>query len=167
MVPGAFFYTLRSDLPLGALVRGDRTVFRLFAPRATAVTLEISADPAGQRGWQPYALHRRADADGAAGIWETTLDRDLHGWCYGYRVAGDAEGAFDPSQRLLDPYAWAVLGPQGPGVVVNGVKAGRADRSFRTPAWQDLIIVEAHVRDLAALAPTTATAAASGSASPA
>lgn len=159
MVPGAFFYDLKSDLPLGAIVRGDRTVFRLFAPRATAVQLEISSDAAGQGGWRAYAMQRRPDADGAAGVWETTLDQDLHGWCYGYRVAGEAEGGFNPSVRLLDPYAWAALGAEGPGIVVSAARVGRADRSFRTPAWQNLVIAEAHVRDLAALAPTAATAA--------
>jgi hypothetical protein len=34
LVPGVFFHELKTDLPLGALVRGDETVFRLFAPRA-------------------------------------------------------------------------------------------------------------------------------------
>lgn len=30
---------------------------------------------------------------------------------------------------------------------------GRGDRSWATPAWQDLVIAEAHVRDLVAQAP--------------
>ena len=50
MVPGRFFYELRSDLPLGAIVRGDCTVFRLFAPRASSVLLEVTPDPGGREG---------------------------------------------------------------------------------------------------------------------
>lgn len=158
MVPGRFFYELRSDLPLGAIVRGDCTLFRLFAPRATSVLLEVTNDPAGRGGWRVYPLQRRPDGEGASGVWETTLDQDLHGWCYGYRLSGEGEAGFDPAVRVLDPYAWASVGAEGPGVVVSAARVGRADRSFRTPPWQDLVIAEAHVRDLAALAPTAATA---------
>src|SRR5688500_6739764 len=34
LVPGRFFYELKTNLELGAIVRGDQTIFRLFAPRA-------------------------------------------------------------------------------------------------------------------------------------
>ncbi len=160
LVPGNFFYALSTELPLGAIVRGGATVFRLFAPRARAVELRLSAQPT-MADAQPFALARRADADGAAGVWETTLDRNLHGWFYGYHVDGirDGDGRFDPAVRVLDPYALAAVGRDGPGLVLDRAWVGEGDRDFRPPAWHDLIMAEAHVRDLAAQAPVRATAA--------
>jgi pullulanase/glycogen debranching enzyme len=163
LVFGSFFYELKTDLPLGAIVRGGETVFRLFAPRAQSVTLFLARETAGAEPSQSFTLARRADAEGDAGVWEVALDQNLHGWFYSYAVDGPRDGAanagFDPKMRVLDPYALATVGREGPGIVVDRARLGRADRNFATPAWQDLIVVEAHVRDLAANAPVKATAA--------
>ena len=83
------------------------------------------------------------------------LDASLHGWLYWYLVDGVHEG-FDPAAPVLDPYARAALGREGPGLVLDAVWVGRGDRSFATPAWQDLVIAEAHVRDLVCHAPIDA-----------
>lgn len=156
VAPGDFFYRLRTELPLGALVRGSETVFRLFAPRARAVTLYLCETLAGQDTARSWPLMRRGDG---AGVWEVAIDRRLHGWFYWFTVDGVREGPgrFDPSTRVLDPYALATVGREGPGIVLDPEWIGEGDRSFRAPAWQDLIIVEAHVRDLAAQAPVAAT----------
>ena len=160
LVPGSFFYELKSELPLGAIVRGPETVFRLFAPRARSVTLFICAELAAQGKAEPFSLARRADREGAAGVWEIALNQNLHGWFYWYIVDGVREGAgkFVPEVRVLDPYALATVGREGPGIVLDRAWVGQGDRGFRTPAWHDLVIVEAHVRDLAANAPVKATA---------
>ena len=160
LVPGNFFYALGTQLPLGALVRDGATIFRLFAPRARSVTLVLSAELAKPEVEKQFALARRPDADGAAGVWEVSLDRNLHGWYYSYLVDGVREGPgkFVPDVRVLDPYALATVGRDGPGIVLERSWVGEADRSFKTPAWHDLVIVEAHVRDLATLAPVDATA---------
>ena len=159
LVPGNFFYELKTDLPLGALVRGGETVFRLFAPRARSVTLFLCEKPAEQDEAAQFSLARRDDADGAAGVWEIALDRNLHAWFYWYSVDGVRGGAgkFEPEIRVLDPYALATVGRDGPGIVLDAAWVGRGDRSFKTPAWHDLVIVESHVRDLAANAPVKAT----------
>jgi len=161
VAPGKFFYELKTELPLGALVRKDETVFRLFAPRARAVTLFMCHDLARQGEATASPLARRPDADGAAGVWEVALDRGLHGWFYWYIVdgVGEGPGKFDPAVRVLDPYALAAVGREGPGIVLDGAWVGRGDRSFRTPAWQDLVVAETHVRDLVANAPVKATVA--------
>ncbi len=155
LVPGNFFYELSTQLPLGALVRDEATVFRLFAPRARSVTLFLCREPAAQADAQQFSLVRRPDADGAAGVWEIALNRTLHGWLYWYAVDGvrDGEGKFQPEFRVLDPYALAALGRTGPGIVLDRAWVGRARRDFQTPAWHDLVIAEAHVRDLTAHAP--------------
>lgn len=156
--PGAFFYELRSDLPLGALVRGDETCFRLFAPRARHVTLHLAREPGGMGETLACALGPAAGVDGASGVWEVVLDRNLHGWFYWYTIEGVHPG-LDPAARILDPYAPAALGRGGPGIVLDPAWVGRGDREFQTPAWHDLVIAEAHVRDLATHAPVRATPA--------
>ncbi len=148
--PGDFFFKLKTDLPLGALVREAETVFRVFAPRANQVVLRVTDDRARQPEAHRYPMMRRED-----GVWEVTLAQNLHGWLYWYHVDGpqNAFGKFDPEQPVLDPYAQAAVDRTGPGIVLDPAWVGKADRSFPTPAWQDLVVVEAHVRDLIAKAP--------------
>ncbi|MFA6286329.1 MAG: alpha-amylase family glycosyl hydrolase [Opitutaceae bacterium] len=155
LMPGEFFYELGTDLPLGALVRDRETVFRLFAPRAKSVWLSVCAALDQQENPHRYPLVRREDRHGQAGVWEITLADNLHGWFYWYHVDGpvDAFGLFDPRHRVLDPYALSAAGRLGPGIVLDSAWVGQGDRSFKTPAWHDLVIAEAHVRDLTALAP--------------
>ncbi len=156
LMPGDFFYKLASELPMGARVNGNETVFRLFAPRAKSVELCVCIDLADQNVPHRYALKRIADISGAYnGVWEVVLAQNLHGWFYWYHVngPGDVFGLFDPTHRVLDPYAQAAVGRLGPGIVLDPAWVGKADRDFKTPAWQSLVIAEAHVRDLVARAP--------------
>jgi pullulanase/glycogen debranching enzyme len=158
--PGKFFFDLGTDLPLGVFPRGDDTVFRLFAPRARSVELAVCATKSELERPHRYRLARRADAAGEAGVWEIMLEGNLDGWLYWYQVDGprDAFGAFDPKRRVLDPYALAAIGREGPGIILDRSRIDQAgsDRRFKTPAWHDLVICEAHVRDLAAHAPVAA-----------
>ena len=152
---GKFFYAMRSDLPLGALVRKNETTFRLFAPRAKHVRLFLCEQVEEQAQAFGYELDRREEDGTWRGVWEAHLDRNLHGWFYWYSVSGphDVFGHFRPGQKILDPYAQAAVGREGPGIVLDPAWVGAGDRSFTTPLWQDLVMVEAHVRDLAARAP--------------
>lgn len=183
--PDGTFFQLHSDLSLGALVRHDETIFRLFAPRAAKVELFICSSL--DKGVEPvhYPLTRRSEPvenlrerllsvvvpaqrarhGGPApanwqGVWEVTLDQNLHGWFYWYQIDG-APGPFnlfDKHHRILDPYAFAAVGPRGPGIVVDPSRIQRSRRTeFKTPGWQDLVIAEAHVRDLVAHAPVQLT----------
>ncbi len=160
LIPNAFFFELGTQLPLGALTAEDETVFRLFAPRARRVSLCVCAELAGQGSPLKFELQRRpGPAD--AGVWEVTLDQNMRGWFYWYLIDGVRDGSrrFDPSVRVLDPYALATVDRDGPGIVLEREWIGRGDRSFATPEWQDLVIAEAHVRDLTAQAPIRASAA--------
>jgi pullulanase/glycogen debranching enzyme len=156
--PGEFFHQLKTHLPLGAFAGKDETVFRLFAPRAQTVELRICDRITAQDAAHGYALARNPHAPG---VWEVTLAQNLHGWFYWYQVDGPQNefGFFDRTQRILDPYALAAVDRIGPGIVLDRGWVGRGDRDFQTPAWQDLVIAEAHVRDLAANAPVKASPA--------
>ena len=152
--PGAFFHELGTDLPMGAQVESDHTTFRLFAPRARRVEICVQAEwPEGEM--HRYDLDRLTGPEGAHGVWEVTLDQDLHRWFYWYHVDGPRDGFshFLPEQRILDPYAFASVTRAGPGIVLDRRRLRRPRESFATPAWQDLVMCEAHVRDLTAKAP--------------
>lgn len=157
--PGPFFFELQSSLPLGAIVEGKSTCFRLFAPRVRGVTLHLRPDPAKPSEVSTHALARRTDKDGEAGIWELVIPRNVHGAHYWYTLqgGGSPEQPWDPNFAVLDPYARASVDRYGPGIVLDAAWVGQGDRGFRTPPWHDLIIAETHVRDLCALAPVSAT----------
>ncbi|WP_255558647.1 alpha-amylase family glycosyl hydrolase [Horticoccus luteus] len=149
--PGDFFFALKTELPLGALVRRGATTFRLFAPRARRVQVRAAAMVAEVARATAFDLVRRADEPA---VWEVTVNQNLHGWFYSYAIEGprDGRGVSERHEGVLDPYAFAAVGRKGPGMVLDQAWIGRGDRRA-TPRWQDLVIVEGHVRDLAANAP--------------
>ena len=154
--PGDFFFSINTKLPMGATIEGDRTIFRLFAPRASEVSLHLSQKVSEGAANQVIAMQRNTDEPY---VWETICDSNMHEWYYWYQLDGvsDKSGAFDPNFRVLDPFALATVCRDGPGIVIDRSTLGLGDRSFATPDWQDLIMAEAHVRDLAAKAPIKAT----------
>ena len=153
---GYFFRGLATDLPLGARVARAGPISASSRPRAErhAASLPGPGRPGpGDRPRRSPAARTRTGPTACGSF--LTLERELHGWYYWYTLDGTRTGpdGFDPGRRILDPYALAAVGPAGPGIVLSRSWVGRADRRFRTPAWQDLVIAEAHVRDLAANAP--------------
>lgn len=144
--PGPFFYQLKSDKELGAIVRDGETVFRLFAPRAKWVKLGLFApgETEASIGW--VLMERSEDF-----VWETTVSKELAGAYYWFRLDGPAGlcSLFDPDFKILDPYAKAAVGRAGPGIVVDE-RQWNLLPPFRPVAWQDLVVMEAHVRDLVA-----------------
>ncbi|MGZ0707458.1 alpha-amylase family glycosyl hydrolase [Coraliomargarita sp. W4R53] len=150
-----FLTSARTDLELGAIVDANQTTFRLFAPRATAVKVCY-----GQKADGSDALTLSMGClDGCT--WSLLVDQNLDGYYYTYRVEGlSVEGTshFDSNFAVLDPYAKACLGRRGPGIVVAPERMPPVKTSYTPPAWHDLVILEAHVRDLAAHAPIELTA---------
>jgi pullulanase/glycogen debranching enzyme len=159
ITPGLTFFDLATDRPLGARLeaggsgipprgaKAEATVFRLFAPRATSVAVEVFADPAAPRS-QTHAMRLLEDEL----TWEARVPGNLHGWFYYLRVDG--------GRRLLDPWALATVGPAGPGIVIDRDALPRrpAEGGFKPPFWHDLIVLEGHLRDLLARAPLALTA---------
>ena len=132
----------------GVRIETDVTRFRLFAPRANRVTLNLTEC---MDGFPAETFSLEKDVGGA---WETAIPGDKSGWFYLYQVDGNEQEVctdFDDSRTVLDPYALAALGPAGPGVVLN--PSSPVTEPFAPPEREDLVIVEAHVRDLLAHAP--------------
>ncbi len=149
--PGVFFTEYRTDAPLGAIPRKNETLFRIYAPRATSVELCVIDNLSRVATPHRYPLQRNADH-----AWEITLAQNLHGWYYWYHIDGAKNEftRFNPAERILDPYALATVDRDGPGIIIDREKLPSPPRArHNTPAWQDLVICEAHVRDLIARAP--------------
>ena len=126
---------------LGAVLHGDTTVFKVWAPTASAVTLRLYSAGDGDclTGEIPMAR-------GEKGVW-TTEESCGHGTYYTYLVT-TALG----TQEAVDPYARAVG--------VNGNRGMVIDLASTDPAgWEsdiyddeiehynDAVIWEVHVRD--------------------
>jgi len=151
-----FLTSASTELELGAIVTGQRTTFRLFAPRAEGVKVSYGASVDSANA----TIMTMQCVDGVT--WEGVVDEDLDGWFYSFRVEGnnvDGTSFFDADFPILDPYAKACVGYRGPGIVLAPNRLEKVKSSFSPPAWHDLVIMEGHVRDLAAHAPIELTAA--------
>jgi pullulanase/glycogen debranching enzyme len=132
---------LRPPGRLGAFAAAGRTTFRLFAPRATAVRVAWSA-AGSDASPRPGQLDLRPEGQGA---WSGVVDLDLAGAAYAYQL--------EPGERTL-PDPWARHAARnGDQLVTHVASADEApvDDGFSPPRPQDLVILEAHLRDLLAL----------------
>ncbi len=147
--PGGAFFKLAPTLPLGVFVGETSTTFRLFAPRATSVRLETITPDGSATLLTPLS-------PACDGVWEASRPGNLHGWRYRYFVDGpnhDGSTDFNPNEPILDPYAAAAQSPAGPGFVIDEHLMPPVQPRFTPAPLADLVIAEAHLRDLLALDP--------------
>ncbi|MFQ5754197.1 MAG: hypothetical protein ACE5HI_19595, partial [bacterium] len=138
-----------SDKPLGFTVENNQILFRLFAPRAKAVTLiifEKHTDPTGHE----YAMTSRHD-----GVWEYTIAGTHWGKYYGYKITGpiDDTEIFQPEQVIADPYSKAVCTKNSYLHAAKSIILNTQNYDWEGDApmrifWEDLLIYELHVRDM-------------------
>src|SRR5262245_33430545 len=126
-----------STEPLGAIYMPEKTLFRVWAPTAGKVRLNIYDSPSGGR---PRLLTMSRYRDGT---WSTMLLGDWRGVYYTYTATG-RDPRFDPMRELLDPYARAVTAHNGRSIVVHD-ETPVADRP--TFPNSEAIIYETHIRD--------------------
>ena len=134
---------------LGATIQGDKTVFKLWAPTASAVKLNLYDDPddPANHYWAYVEEFETLDMiRGEKGVW--TAEAPVgHGKYYTYSVT-TAEG----TKEAVDPYARAVG--------INGDRGMVVDLSLTDPegfdfdsfydgidAYNEAIIWEVHVQD--------------------
>lgn len=147
-----------STQPLGALVAPGGTTFRVFAPTAKSVTLNLYAGATGPGEHVP--MRRNPD-----GTWEHARPQDLTGRYYTYTATGDDKGF---GHEVIDPYARCVTNYNGRGIVLkpgvpstlrptatlmeSAVRAGSGPPYAKSPALrrEDAIIYELHLRDFSA-----------------
>lgn len=144
--------SLETDLPMGCVVENDVYVFRLFAPRASAVQLHLYHTLSDDLG-SVYFLQKLS-----AGVWQVVLDRPLTERWYAYSVDGPREAGemFNPRVLIGDPYARAVatrntFRHSARCLLPDAIPPydWEGDAPVRV-APEDLIIYELHVRDMSA-----------------
>lgn len=134
------------DVPLGALWQSDATVFRLWAPEATAVALRL------YQGWDPaFAPTEHPMVKGSRGVWEVRVEGNLAGLYYTYVTSYEGRG----KAETVDPYARAV-GPQGTRGYLFDPRSTDPDgwaEDSPSPMEHviDSVIYELHVRDASSL----------------
>lgn len=143
MVPAMNFKSLPAfSGPLGALYSPDKTTFRVWAPTADAVTLNLYSRGLGGDPAERIEMER-----GARGTWAVTLRGDLHGVFYTYSTTiHGVENA-----EAVDPYAGAVGANGQRGMVVDlsetDPKGWGRDRKPAFKQLTDAVLYELHVRD--------------------
>lgn len=139
---------LYSNRKLGANLHKGKTRFSIFAPRAVLAKVIW--------GFDKNNLNNTIDAFQEEGvIWIADAPSDISGAFYYWSIDGknyDLSSAFDSSAKIADPYALAMYSSAGPSVVKYASDIPKPTKRFEPPAWHDLLIVEAHIRDLTARA---------------
>src|SRR5581483_4073645 len=118
--------SLGASLHLGAAVREDGVVFRVWAPARR--TVEVVID-----GRRPLPLTRQAD-----GTYEVTAPGVPPGARYQYRLDGERYRP-DPASRFQPE------GVHGPSVVVEPSAFPWTDEAFHGHELADLVLYELHV----------------------
>ncbi|MBN1300589.1 MAG: pullulanase [Melioribacteraceae bacterium] len=137
-----------SQKQLGSFVSNNSTCFRLFAPSAFLVYLNIYDSAESDK---PESFEMKADDDG---VWEILIDKDLSGKFYGYKVLHNKNDVIDQMPLCVDPYAKAVASftsynnPRK-SIVFNH-EYDWEDDTWIQRDWRDLIIYEMHIRDMTA-----------------
>ena len=125
--------------PLGAFCSSEGTLFRLWAPTAQQVAIQLYSAGSNADALEKIFLER-----GEKGTWSYTTTRNLDGWYYDYAVTVD--GVTRVSQ---DPYAKA-CGVNGQRSMVLDLKRTNPEGwdEDKAPAHTpEQVIYELHVKD--------------------
>ncbi len=137
-----------STKKLGSFFENGKTVFRLFAPTATKVTLVTFKKVEDEKGTEHQM---KVDSDG---VWETSLNGENFGLFYGFKVFAN-DNIRNGKVLCLDPYAKSVatyttyMNPRKSIVVKENNYDWEGDTWIQRD-WRDLIIYEMHVKDMTA-----------------
>lgn len=120
-----------TDLPMGPIYNREHTIFRVFAPTAIKIYLRLDDTP--------YEMIR------TDGYYEVTVEGDCHGKLFHYEVTHDHVVHF-----VNDPYVKSLTanGKRGMVIDVDRVEPDNVLESNISPENGDVIIYEAHVRDM-------------------
>ena len=127
---------------LGAVINGDNTTFKVWAPTATKVVLNLF-----ESGHEGEAYKTVDMVKGEKGVWSYT-EACGHGTYYTYSVTTSVG-----TQEAVDPYAKSAGLNGNRGMVIDldltDPEGWAADQSFNTgiDSYSDAVIWEIHVRD--------------------
>ena len=130
---------------LGAVIKGDETVFKVWAPTASEVVLNLFTAGDGGEAYAQIPM-----TPGKRGVWSATADCG-HGTYYTYSVTTSLG-----TQEAVDPYARAVGVNGDRGMVID--LSTTDPRGFRDggyyqgiDSYEQAVIWEVHVRDFSNL----------------
>ncbi len=118
----------------------------MFAPNAEKVSLLTFETPEQTKG-KEFPMTRDEN-----GVWETSLDEELYGLFYGFKVCHPGTPCIEDIV-CIDPYAKAVttfntyFNPRR-SIVVKEENYDWEDDKWIQSDWRDLIIYEMHIRDM-------------------
>ncbi|MDE6586507.1 MAG: type I pullulanase, partial [Clostridia bacterium] len=131
------------DGELGVALAAESTTFRLWAPTASKVTLNLYNNGTGADGKASHELTK-----GEKGVWSLTLNQNLNGKYYTYTVS-----TMLGANEVVDPYARSA-GLNGQRGMILDLDATDPDGWVNTPYdnpavenYTDAQIWEVHVRD--------------------
>ncbi len=138
----AFANAYTYDGELGVILGEQSTVFRLWAPTATEVKLNLYAAGNGGEALKTVALQK-----GQKGVWELTQNENLSGKYYTYTVSTSAG-----VNEVVDPYARSagLNGLRGMILDLDTTDpTGWDTEAFESPItnYTDAQIWEVHIRD--------------------
>lgn len=138
-----------SNKELGAIVKDNQTIFRLFAPNAKKVVLNLFAKVDDTKSLK-FDLVKDEN-----GVWEVELKKDYSKWYYTYQVYHKEEDFNNENMvHCVDPYAKAVASyttymmPRK-GIIYNE-RYDWGNDNWMNYKWHELIIYEMHIRDMTA-----------------
>ncbi|MCD6337567.1 MAG: hypothetical protein J7M01_04970, partial [Candidatus Marinimicrobia bacterium] len=145
------FDQLYSDKSMGLNIEGGQFVFRLFAPRANMVQLALFNSAKGQA----YRVHHMIRDDN--GVWEYSTKKRLWNKYYGYYISAEnGKGdIFNQNTLIPDPYSKAISTQNNYQInarsyIYKNNFDWEGDTWVKPQDPRDLIIYEAHLRDLTA-----------------
>lgn len=147
LIPEPRFLDLETEANLGVQIDDKGTLFRIFAPRAAFVKV-CFFNPEQPKEQRILYLERENQV-----LWRMLVKENLHKWYYWYHIGGsnhDGSTNFDEKFTVVDPWAMALASPKGPGIIWDRNLMPSKPSYFIPPSWQDLVILEGHVRDFTA-----------------
>ena len=140
---------MRPSGEFGYRERENGSWFRVYAPRAKHMDLVLLA---GETDSMETVHPMDLKEDGS---WTVELPEQATGKSYRLSVTHhDHENPSESSKRkFLDPYALATVGREGPGIALNPLDPIPRSEAYEPPDMANLVIAEAHLRDLLAQAP--------------
>ncbi|MBQ9709061.1 MAG: type I pullulanase [Clostridia bacterium] len=131
------------DGELGVIFDGNVTTFKVWAPTASKVTLNLFENGATGEAYSKVVLTR-----GEKGVWEYATTENVKGKYYTYNVVTSAG-----DQEAVDPYAKSAGLNGNRGMILDLDTTdpdGWKDEPYNNPAvtnYTDAVIWEVHVRD--------------------
>jgi pullulanase len=136
-------YPVYNGSDLGLSYQGEKTVFKIWAPKAAAVKLRLYKDGDGGMAIETINLQKSE-----LGTWITTVNKDIVNLYYTFQVLENGKWLLESP----DIYAKAVGVNGKRGMVVNTAATNPLNWAYdRKPAlknFTDIILYELHIRDI-------------------